>query len=259
MINLQLISTSGAEALCGYFSMANYIATLPFNLRKKFYIKLFSTITKHRGYEQLDDKVFLLLEELVKTNQFNEEAFNQLKSQENYRSIATNFNELQSFFPKKYTDSEDLQHFIGYALAEVGKIFVYQSAQQLQTGQGSASVVLEGEAIDTASEAGKERFIMVENLRKTYRYFFPNQDLSMLQEVKDFNLRHNQTQSLQGITTETTIHANSRLLSLKKMVDEKCKELVPEKFDLTSLDEFNKKTDEERQQIYFYLSLKIIL
>ncbi|MFM7620851.1 MAG: hypothetical protein ACKO47_04525, partial [Alphaproteobacteria bacterium] len=126
-------------------------------------------------------------------------------------------------------------------------------------GQGSASVVLEGEAIATASQASAGSFIIAENLKKTYRFFFPNQDLAMLQEVSNPSLVHNQAQALQGTTTETTIHANSRLSSLKKIVDEKCKELVPEKSDSISLDEFNKKSDEERRQIYFYLSLKIIL
>lgn len=259
MINLQQIPTSGAEALCGYFSMANYIATLPFNLRKKFYIKLFSTITKCDDYNSLDDNVFLLLEQLVNKDKFNEGEFNQLKYQQNYQSITINFEQLQIFFPKIFTDSKDLQHFIGYALAEVGKKIVHQSAQQLQTGQGSASVVLEGEAIATASQAGAGSFIIAENLKKTYRFFFPNQDLAMLQEVSNPSLKHNQAQARQGITTETTIHANSRLSSLKKIVDEECKKLVPIKSDPIRLDEFSKKTDKERQQIYFYLSLKIIL
>jgi len=260
LINLEPISTSGAEALCGYFSMANYIATLPFNLRKKFYIKLFSTITSVDNYNSLDDKVFLLLEQLVKTNKFSEGEFNKLKSQETYQSITINFEKLQNLFPNKsQDDSSDLQHFIGYALAEVGKKIVHQSAQLLQTDDNFTNVPLEGEAIATASQVGAESFIIAENLKKTYRFFFPNQDLAMLQEVRNPSLEHNQAQALQGTTTETTIHANSRLSSLKKIVDEKCKELVPKKSDLISLDEFNKKTDKERQQIYFYLSLKIIL
>ena len=47
MIELKQIETSGNQALCGYYSMANYIMTLPYNLRIKFYEELLKKLNEN--------------------------------------------------------------------------------------------------------------------------------------------------------------------------------------------------------------------
>lgn len=254
MIDLIRINTSGNNALCGYYSMANYIMTLPFNLRKKFYIDLLTNLYGP-DYSSLSDPIFYILEDFLFTvsrdRTFEIIKNKYLNSSDQFNS--TKFTELFKINPNTYTI--DFQHYVGGLLSYFGKKIVESSQNQLLE---NGTQKIDRSAKAAFRESGAESFITAENLKKTFKYFFPNQDMAMSQEILNIDLKPQTIPDrTQTVTTDSPTHSNPRLQSITNIVDAKCQELVPVKSD--SLDDFFSKTADEQDEILFYLLLKNIL
>ncbi|GDX35570.1 hypothetical protein LBMAG18_00810 [Alphaproteobacteria bacterium] len=242
MIELKQIETSGNQALCGYYSMANYIMTLPYNLRIKFYEEL-----------------------LKKLNENSPASIVGLKKKSLELFISKQFKAFENNISKDSKKFESFERDIGFLLSEFGKEIVKTSMNQLLDGsdqQNDQSAIDDESSSNDIEEPIKENsaesFITAENLKKTFKVFFPNQDMAMSQEIENINLKPQTTEGQrQTITTESPTHSNPRLQSITNIVDAKCQELVPRKSD--SLDDFLSKTADQQDEILFYLLLKKIL